>query len=64
MGRDAEDTTAFLAGTGMAHTLLDQVDETTATRALHAITDALRPYEQPDGLRLTGAAWLATATRT
>ncbi len=63
MGTDAEDTTRFLAGTGIAHALLDQVDEATATRAVGAVTDALRPHEHPDGVRLAGAAWLVTATR-
>jgi SAM-dependent methyltransferase len=61
LGRDAADTVTFLAGTGIARTLLAEADEETATRALAAVGDALRPYEQPDGLRLRGAAWLVTA---
>ena len=63
MGRDAEDTVAFLSGTGIARALLKEADEETATRALQAVGDALRAHEQPDGLRLRGAAWLVTAVR-
>jgi hypothetical protein len=62
-GRDADDAVAFIKGTGMARTLLAPVDPATATRALDAVADALRPYEQPDGVWLGGAAWLVTATR-
>lgn len=63
LGRDADDAVEFLRGTGMARALLDQADAATAERALATVTAALRPYEQPDGLRLGGAAWLVTATQ-
>jgi hypothetical protein len=63
LGDDADDAVGFLAGIGVARTLLDQVDDATAHRALDAVRDALRRYEQPEGLSLAGAAWLVTAHR-
>jgi SAM-dependent methyltransferase len=61
LGDDADDAVAFLSGIGVARTLLDQVDPGIARQALTAVRDALQPYEQPDGVALTGAAWLVTA---
>ncbi|GAA3020327.1 class I SAM-dependent methyltransferase [Streptosporangium longisporum] len=63
-GRDAEDASRFLGAWGPVRFLLDQVGEATAARARDALTEALRPYEEPDAVRLRGAAWLITATRT
>ena len=63
LGRDAADAVNFIAGTGLARTLLDQADPSTARRALEAVADTLRPYETPGGVLLDGAAWLVTATR-
>ncbi|MGH9185794.1 MAG: class I SAM-dependent methyltransferase [Acidimicrobiales bacterium] len=63
LGSDADDAVSFLSGTGIARALLESVDPDTATRALDAIRDALRPYERPDGLCLGGAAWLVTSHR-
>jgi SAM-dependent methyltransferase len=61
LGDDADDALEFLAGIGVARTLLDQVDDATAERALEAVRHALRPHERPEGLSLSGAAWLVTA---
>lgn len=63
LGRDAADAVGFIAGTRLARTLLDQVDSSTAQRALEAVADALHSYQTPDGVMLDGAAWLVTATR-
>jgi len=63
LGEDADDAVEFLAGTGLARTLLDSVEPAVAQRALDAVRDALRPYERPDGVHLGGAAWLVTAHR-
>jgi SAM-dependent methyltransferase len=63
LGDSAADAVAFLRGTGMARALLEKADAPTAARALDAVSAALRPYEQPGGLFLTGAAWLVTARR-
>jgi SAM-dependent methyltransferase len=63
LGDDANDAMAFLRGTSMARVLLDQAGQATATRALDAVTEALRAHEAPEGLYLNGAAWLvATAS--
>ncbi|MEU4410586.1 methyltransferase domain-containing protein [Streptosporangium sp. NPDC023963] len=62
-GRDAADAAGFLGAWGPVRFALDQVDRDTAARALDALTVALRPYEEPDAVRLRGAAWLTTATR-
>ena len=62
LGDDAKDAMAFLRGTSMARILLDKADGATATRALDAVTEALRAHEAPDGLYLNGAAWLVTAS--
>ena len=62
LGDDANDAVAFLRGTGMARALLGQADQATATRALDAVTEALRAHEAPEGLYLSGAAWLVVAS--
>jgi SAM-dependent methyltransferase len=64
LGDNADDAVAFLSGIGVARTLLATVDPDTAQRALTVVRDALAPYdESPDGVTLTGAAWLVTARR-
>ncbi|MFJ2029120.1 class I SAM-dependent methyltransferase [Streptosporangium sp. NPDC087985] len=62
-GRNAEDAGDFLGAWGPVRFLLDQVDQAAATRARDALTAALRPYEEPDAVRLRGAALLVTAVR-
>lgn len=61
LGDDADDAVGFLRGTGLARTLLDQVDTATADAALGAVADALRAHESDDGVNLHGAAWLVVA---
>jgi SAM-dependent methyltransferase len=63
LGEDADDAVEFLGGTGLARALLESVEPAVAQRALHAVRDALRPYERPDGVHMGGAAWLVTAIR-
>ncbi|GAA4570633.1 class I SAM-dependent methyltransferase [Micromonospora coerulea] len=62
-GRDVADAAGFLAGWGPVRHQLDRVDPDTADRARAALAEALRPHEQPDGVRLRGTAWLVTAHR-
>ncbi|GGT20925.1 methyltransferase [Streptomyces kurssanovii] len=62
-GRDAEDATAFLMGSGPGRHLLSQVDEATGERARRRLTDILRPYEKDGAVRLRSTAWLVTAVR-
>jgi SAM-dependent methyltransferase len=61
LGDDADDAVTFLRGTGLARALFDKADPASAERALQAVTEALRPHEEPDGVRLNGAAWLVVA---
>ncbi|HVF73455.1 MAG TPA: methyltransferase domain-containing protein [Acidimicrobiales bacterium] len=60
-GESVEEAVAFLRNTEMARTLLKDVDEETVGRAWEAVREALAPYAGPDGVSLTGAAWLVTA---
>jgi SAM-dependent methyltransferase len=64
LGDDADDAVEFLAGTGLARILLESVEPAVGRQALDAVRDALRPYEQADGVHLGGAAWLVTALRS
>jgi SAM-dependent methyltransferase len=59
LGDDANDAIGFLRGTSMARVLLDQADQAAATRALDAVTEALRAHEAPEGLYLNGALGLS-----
>ncbi|AWS41824.1 class I SAM-dependent methyltransferase [Streptosporangium sp. 'caverna'] len=61
-GKDAADAAGFLQAWGPVRHMLGQVDQTAAARARDALTAAMRPYEEPDAVRLRGAAWLVTAT--
>jgi ubiquinone/menaquinone biosynthesis C-methylase UbiE len=63
LGGDAAEAGEFLGAWGPIRFLLDQVDEATATRARAALTKALGAYQDPDAVRLRGAAWLVTAIR-
>ncbi|GII56891.1 methyltransferase [Planotetraspora thailandica] len=62
-GRDAEDAAAFLGAWGPVQHIMRQVEPDAAARARHTLTEALRPFEQPDAVRLRGTAWLITAIR-
>lgn len=59
----AGEAVEFLRGTGMARTLLADVDPDLAERALDSVREALVPFETPDGVRLGAGAWLVTAQR-
>ncbi|MFE5793248.1 class I SAM-dependent methyltransferase [Streptomyces sp. NPDC056503] len=64
-GRDAADAADFLLATGPGRHLMERADEPERARARAALTDHLRPHEQPDGtVRLLSTAWLVTADRT
>jgi SAM-dependent methyltransferase len=63
LGATVEDTVAFLATTGMGRVVLTDVEAPTRTRALAALSQALRPYVSGDGVRLGSRAWLVTAGR-
>ncbi|MEU1731502.1 methyltransferase domain-containing protein [Streptosporangium sp. NPDC020145] len=62
-GADTEDAAAFLGAWGPVRFMLGQVDQESASHALDALTEAMRPFERAGAVRLRGAAWLITATR-
>jgi SAM-dependent methyltransferase len=62
-GRDAARAAEMHLGTGRVRHHLRDADWATETRALRAVAAALRPFEQPDGVRLRGAYWLVSAVR-
>jgi SAM-dependent methyltransferase len=63
VGADADDTAAFLRGTGFARRLFEDVDDATVDRAIDAVRDALSAHETGDGVVLGSAAWLVSARR-
>jgi SAM-dependent methyltransferase len=60
-GRDAGDAAEFLIGSGPVHFALQNANQLGNPRILEAVADALRPFEQPDGVRLRGEHWLVSA---
>lgn len=64
LGVDVADTISFILDTDLAKDLLASADDATVAKATEAISDALGPFESPDGVRLGSAAWLVTATRS
>ena len=63
MGADVDDAVAFMSSTEMAARLFQDADEETVGKAWQAIREALAPYASPNGVVLTGSAWLVTARR-
>ncbi|MFF4183497.1 class I SAM-dependent methyltransferase [Streptomyces sp. NPDC001691] len=62
-GRDAEDATEFMLGSGPGRHLLGQVDERARERARHKLTGILRAHRSDGAVRLRSSAWLITAHR-
>jgi SAM-dependent methyltransferase len=61
-GRDAEDVANFLLHSGPGQFMLGNAAPATAAVARHALTEALRTYQQPGrALHLRSTAWLVTA---
>jgi SAM-dependent methyltransferase len=60
-GRDAEDATGFLAGSGPVRFLLEQLAPTQAEQAREAMRQALARFESADGVRLNGEACVVSA---
>jgi SAM-dependent methyltransferase len=61
MGRDLDDTMSYLAEHELARRLFDGKEPAAVERALGAIRDALTPHGGPDGVVLSGKAWVVTA---
>lgn len=60
-GATVDAAVAFLQRTEMAQTLMKDQPEETVAKAWDAVREALVPHHGPDGVVLTGAAWLVTA---
>jgi SAM-dependent methyltransferase len=63
MGSTVQDTVAFMQGTDMAQTLMADVSEDVAAAAWDAVRAALAPYAGPEGVVLSGAAWIVAAAK-
>ena len=63
LGSSVEDVITFMKGTDMADVLLADAPEETAAKAWAAIEEAVRGRMGPDGLVLSGKAWIVTALR-
>jgi SAM-dependent methyltransferase len=61
MGSSGEDTLRFLQRTEMARLLVADVPEATAAKAWAAVAAALDERAGPDGVVLSGSAWLVQA---
>lgn len=62
-GRDAADAAGFLLGSGPGRHLSSRATPDTRARALHRLTEILRPQEKGGALRLRSTALLVTAVR-
>ncbi len=62
VGNDAEDAARFLETTGMGRVLFAEAAPEVVADAMARAADAVRPHETPDGIELSGAAWLVRAT--
>jgi SAM-dependent methyltransferase len=60
-GTDVDDAVGFMKHSGVGSALMEDVDDDTAARAWAAVAEALQPYATPDGVVLSGAAWLVSA---
>jgi SAM-dependent methyltransferase len=61
LGADADDATAFAAGTGMGRGLLGRLGESERQRALARLRAAMAEHATPSGVRIGSSAWLITA---
>ena len=61
-GDDAADAAVFLVGSGPVHAALESADQHSSEQAFQVVTQALRPFETSDGVRLRGSHWLVRAS--
>jgi SAM-dependent methyltransferase len=62
-GRDASSAAQMYITTGPARSRLSEASSATKTRAVEAVTAALRPFEGPDGVTMRGMYWLVSAVQ-
>ena len=63
MGDSVEDAVQFMKSSDMGEVLMTGVDDQTADRAWEAVRETLATHVTPEGLVLSGTAWLTTARR-
>lgn len=63
IGTDLDDALSFLQATDLSAALFEGADPSAVARAWDAIRAALEPYATPDGVVLSGRAWIVTARR-
>ena len=63
IGTSVEDAMSFLRTSDIAQRLLADADETAAAAALDAIEKAIEPHAGPNGVELTGRAWIVQASK-
>ena len=61
MGSDVEDVVGMVAETPQSKAFAGQPEEGPA--AIGALRDAFAPYARPEGVVMSGTAWLLTARR-
>jgi SAM-dependent methyltransferase len=61
-GTDAGDAYGFFSTAGIVRGLTADLDDATKAAALDRLRQTLADHETPDGVLLTGSAWLITAT--
>lgn len=64
LGPDVATAAGFYVGSGPVRGLLERRPDLTEDRARDILTAALGPYGRDDGVRIPGAHWLVTATRS
>jgi SAM-dependent methyltransferase len=62
-GRDAASAAEMFLSTGPSRFRLREADAATRSRVLQAVTAALRPFEETDGVRMRGTFWRVSAVR-
>lgn len=62
-GADAAQAFAFACRTGIARSLLSDVDDATKAKALDALHDAMRAHETADGVLFKSATWFISARK-
>lgn len=63
LGRDPEDVMAFMLSDEMGRRLVEGKDPEAVKAGTEATLEALRPYVTSDGVVLSGACWLVTASK-
>jgi SAM-dependent methyltransferase len=62
-GRDAADAAEFILGQGPVRFNLAAIAPDVVERTREQLREGLEAYETPEGVRITGAVWLVSATR-